>query len=353
MVTVLPIQASTRGPRPTRARARRAVLWSVALFVLGDLGGSMLVDRMPGDLRFPEAGVFMSWAAAMPHGPDVLLLGSSRLLDVRPARIQAAAGEPSLAVLNASAAAGDATTFDYLLARFIAAGRTPRLCIVELNPEALARNNRMIGASLTRFFTWTDVARYGADLVRAGELNAMIGARLAPFYRYRAALLEWMTRAVVGQRARSAAPPPVADEERAVRADPDAEPVQAWLDRVYASWMVDYEVGGASVDALWALLDRARRNDVTVVLVGMPAATIHRRLQTPAVERRFQAHVAAIAKAYDTTFIDFRDRLDDGLFRDRYHFTPAGARAFGEILGREVVAPRLQRAGGPESWRSY
>lgn len=46
-----------------------------------------------------------------------------------------------------------------------------------------------------------------------------------------------------------------------------------------------------------------------------------------------------LAQLYGATYVDYRSRLDDGLFFDEYHLRPEGGTALADLLAREVLAP--------------
>jgi hypothetical protein len=109
-------------------------------------------------------------------------------------------------------------------------------------------------------------------------------------------------------------------------------------------WLKDYRIGGSESRALASLLDRCQRAGIRAVLVVTPVTSFQRALYTPEIEGRFQAFLVELAvEGADFSVVDHRSRVPDAYFEDNHHLDEEGGRYYGEILGREVLAPRWER----------
>ena len=89
-------------------------------------------------------------------------------------------------------------------------------------------------------------------------------------------------------------------------------------------WLRNYQPGGGTSEAaLERILQRCQKRGIKVTLVGVPVASAHRQLYTPAIEAKFQSYVSRYVKTYFCEFVDYRSKVPDDLFLDHHHLSPA------------------------------
>lgn len=343
-------------PRVPGRRARRALGAFAGVYLAGSFAGALLALVCPIELRAPEVRPVLGAARTMPRPPDVATFGSSRLhcaVDTR--RITARLGEagvPGTLVLDAWVAAGDPLAFDALLAALAAEGRAPRLAVVEMSPESVARSSRFLKPQLLRFATLRQLARLDpGDGVAASVQGALATILFAPFDRYRGPLLNWLLTAAGLPRQPETWEPrtwPPGGEGRpaAVSARPGGAVSPLEVSRRerprFDRWLRNYRPGGLPGDGLRSFLARARRLGTRVALVGVPVSSPLRAARTPEVLAAYRAWVDGVARGSGATYHELGDLLADGDFLDEHHASGSGAARFSDELARRVVAPLLR-----------
>jgi len=333
------------------------LLAGAAAFLLGQLAVGALWDRAPGYVRFPQGSKVRAAARRIGDEPYAAIFGTSRFrnVDIDAVRVGLA---PALAgetppVLQGSVLAGDPVIIDYLLHEILTEGPGPALAIIEISPETLSYPAHWLMDHVTRIYTLRDVLGNLGEIAARGRLGEVAERRLLTASVYRRELLTWFT----------GRPPPYLyatlpelqpSARRLPRRGPLGVPVStasqaptpktvSGLSRV-EKWLRDYRIGGSESRALEAILERCRRAGIRAVLVGAPVTSFQRELYTPEVEGRFQAFLLELAlEGVEVNFVDYRSRVPDALFEDNHHLNEEGGRYFGEILGREVIAPRWER----------
>src|SRR5437763_1881240 len=122
---------------PTQRRGRRALLWGVAVFAGLQLAVDLVMDCARPELRSPYLARLLKESHTTSPSPDVVCLGSSRFaMAVVPAEVEAGLGRR---VHNASIPAADFSVNDYVLERLLREGFRPRVVVVEVTPEMVAR----------------------------------------------------------------------------------------------------------------------------------------------------------------------------------------------------------------------
>jgi hypothetical protein len=363
-----------RLPRNQR-RARSALGWCLGIFLVVQVGSGLLLDYCWPLFRFPSAARILT--AARRHRPaDVVCLGSSRFeIAIRPDEIarllpRRPDGRP-VEVLNASVPCGDVVAGEFVLRRLLAQGVRPSLAVIEVNPETLNDYNRWLSMHIRRQFRWNDLAPYLADVYRLREVPLVLQTRLLPLYSHRrlmqdsilAALDHWLVHpeeagppASIDSEPAAGKVPEVAGPAAEVSGDPAARaptPVQEATSRegawIVATWLTPYHAGGVSVAALERTLRLCRDNGIEPILVGVPVTRWHRQNYTPAIEAAYRGEMDRLARAYGCRFVDYRDRVPDGLFKDVHHLQLEGGVYFSRMLTRAVLAPAWQarHTGGP------
>jgi hypothetical protein len=344
-------------PRPDPARARRVLAAAAAAFLLGQLAVGAAWDHAPLYVRFPQGSKVVNSARRMGDAPYAALFGTSRFRNIDLDAVGVGLG-PALAgatprVFQASVLAGDPVIIDYLLREILAEGPAPALAVIEISPETLSYPAHWLMDHVTRIYTLRDVLGNLGEIAARGRLGDVAQRRLLPASVYRRELLTWLP----------GRPPPYLDANlpevrRGARglprrgplgvpvstAPPEPTPKTVSGLRRVEKWLRDSRIGGSESRALAATLERCRRAGVRTVLVGVPVTSFQRALYTPEVEGRFQAFLLELAlEGAQPSFVDYRARVPDALFEDNHHLNEEGGRYFGEILGREVIAPRWQR----------
>ena len=288
---------------PTHARrGRRALLWAVAVFALAQFGGGLLLDYVWPELRFPTAHLTFKALQQQPRSPDVMCLGSSRFgAGFQQGNIQEVlrddTGDAQVTVFNAAIEAGDLVTADYIMEHALNQGVRPRVVVIEVSPETLARRCEWMGQHVLRQLTWADVPDHLGDVWRSENLVRLLSARLLPLYMHRQQICrrtcEGVEKSVqtflaqAKQKKRKKKTPETVNQgvpwEVFMELDQQvANPAKtsAGLPAVRRA-LKDYGVGGGSARALERLVKRCRERDIQVVLVGVPVTEAHRACTHP------------------------------------------------------------------------
>ena len=361
-------------------RGRAALLGVGIVFVAVQLAAGLLLDWRGLAVRFPSAARVLAAAPRDGHGPDVLLLGSSRFE-------QLSAGEAGVllhrehpdadpeGVYNAAVPAGDPIVEDFLLERLLRQGSRPRLAVVEISPETVNEYNVWFTMHAHRQITWRDTPACFVEVCRADEFKRLVRARLVPLYAHRRELRRQALAAVT----RPISPPPAPARRSAEElfggslpsvgpdgrlpwetllqvARPPLTPAEAEARAAFArtTWkrFKDYQPGGTTAAALERLLQRCRANDIEVVLVGVPNDSYFLRQCTPDINATYLDYVGRLTRTYGCRFIDYRDAEPDQLFVDSNHLNGEGASHFVRRLTRDVISPWWQERQAAYARRS-
>ena len=357
-----------QGRRRKQARARQSLRWAVGLFFAVQLVGGLLLDYRWPEIRFPSVARTLKALSRTDVSPEIMCLGSSRFgaafAQDRIADWIAEATGRRPVVFNASIEAGDLITADYLMARILERGIRPKVVVIEVSPETLARRNEWLGQHLIRQLTWADVPSYSVETILSGNLMRMLSSRLVPLYVHRRQIrrhaYDWFENAFKPRHQAKRSKKPRRRKPRKMNREetqgvpwevfmsmngPPAPPVrtQAGL-HVIRRWLRHYEVGGSAAASLQSLVRRCRHADIDVVLVGVPVTKAHRNLYSPAIDHAFLAHVRSIARRYQCRFVDFRAAVPDSMFLDNHHVLPTGGIRFSRLLTTEVLLPMWTEA---------
>jgi hypothetical protein len=113
----------------------------------------------------------------------------------------------------------------------------------------------------------------------------------------------------------------------------------------FAGILRDGSPGEPTSRALGDLLELCRRDGVPAALVWLPEASAFRAWYTADNLKQLQALLNRLSREYAVPLIDARTWVGDDDFADGHHLLPAGAAAFTERLGREVLLPLLAGRG--------
>jgi hypothetical protein len=348
-------------------------LWATLFYAVITLVLDIAIDGRWRNLRSPSmVDVLHQMVECRPDGPDVVCLGTSRLGsafsgdDVLQQMIQLT-GKSDLEVFNASNGSQDFITSDFILEQMLARGHAPKLAIVEIAPEMVARHDLWLGSHVMPGPSADNLADYVAGLCRSW-MNApgILSDHLYPMYRCRRQM--WMAANYAlnldlpgseGWHRRSAwssgaDPHGVQVQQRLI--------VERFLDtdqrklrearvkdglRTIRYWLGNYHVGGLVCEALERFLQRCEQHRVHVLLVVPPVGSEQRQLYSRAIEVEFQEYLHGLLERHDCACIDCRAYLPDECFSDNHHVrVPEGSVPFSLRLTREVLVPQWQALQG-------
>jgi hypothetical protein len=264
-------------------------------------------------------------------------------------------------LLNGSVEAGDGFVMDLLLRDLLALGARPRLAILEISPETVARRNGWMNAHVARQITFGRAMAILPQIALSKRLSDLVAARLNPVYFYRKELLFWIT----GRKPPFLRVPDPAEEARElshtdVKGAPAAlggetDPGEAAREfrrrsergaRHIKKWLRGYEISGIAPDGLYGTLALSRARGIEVVLLRPPVAKVQRAVYTDEVESTFRTYIGDLTRRHQVRYVDYRDRLPDGDFLDNHHTNEEGARAFSQLVAKEAVRPSWPGCGG-------
>jgi hypothetical protein len=115
--------------------------------------------------------------------------------------------------------------------------------------------------------------------------------------------------------------------------------------QAYEEHLSGFRLGGPSAAALRELLELCRAEGISAALVLMPEGSEFRSWYPPAARAQIDHFLDELCRDCGAGVIDARLWLADEDFVDGHHPYPQGAARFSARLAREVIAPRLGRAG--------
>ena len=346
---IVPQARTSATERDRRWHSRRTLLWLSAVAPLAQLVAGLVLDHLCPEIRFPDAAETRRALRQAVPPPAIVCLGSSRFQggvrhDVVNPLLRQATNSP-LFLFNAAVPAGDPVVYDLLLDDVLRLKPLPRLLVLEVSPETLARYSTFLPMHLLRQITWLDVPAFAPELERNGGWTRLLQAKLLPLWVHR---LE-MQRHVAPLRRRGAAalhhrlPYPAADwpvlaVPPLVR-PPGTGPLMD-LTREHLRYKLrDYAINGICSRSLERVLERCRQCGLEVLLVGVPAPGPCREGYSPAVEAVYRAYLAGLRSRFGCAFIDLRASVPDEGFGDATHLTFEGAALFSNRLVREALLP--------------
>src|SRR5262245_54656160 len=313
--------------RVRRRRGRSIVIWAGTLIVLSQLVTGLLLDHGWRHIRFPFLGQALERWSALPETPDIVFFGSSRFATgIRAAMVDAEMARfftPAPRSFNASLPAADPILAERFLDELFAEGRRPKLVVLEVSPETVARRCDWLEQQALHFFTWSDCARYFPQLICYSHVTRVLSSRLGPLYRFRYELRKQARNAVLaglgfGDGAKPPEPPSspchAAPERGATAASSHRGPPVApeWQKgpvfdagaiRYLRLWLRDYEISGIEPEALERLLGRLREQEIAVALVGVPVSKMHRDVYTPEIDSAFVQYMERLTRLHGCCFV--------------------------------------------------
>lgn len=337
--------------------SRADVLWSLALFLTGQLAMALAIESWLPELRDPRyacrAAQLIPRANSAKRPLTIVVLGSSHVQDGFNAseletRLSRQFARPLVLFNFGIPAAGPVANllhFD----RLLAAGVKPDLLIVEVAPILMGGS----GGALQ------EAGYFTADRLWRGEVNlveryGLPGTQMrhdwwqdwfVPCHAHRAAIASRLLPEMLppwsrldgdrqvdasGWRLRN--PQPLTAAERAWAVE------RAWND--FGSRLQTFEICAAACRAQRDLLARCRAERVAVALIWMPESKHFQSWYPPAVERRIRDQLEKLTEEFDVPLINARDWVADADdFLDGHHLRHVGGSRFTERLGEEVLAP--------------
>ena len=323
--------------------------------ILATVAGNILLDHCPLSARFPEADLtFKAWQGHV-STPEIVFLGSSRTgnsinVDIIAPKVRQISGDASVQLFNAAVPAGDPPTMEFIGAHLFTGGRLPKLAIIEITPDSVARRNRFLDFAVTRQFTFWDVIKNSGDISHSTHrtISRVISSRLIPFYTHRNAARIWARNAWFGPEKTPAFTDPEnvfydgylgrAEPLNDVLDPPPEERVQHDVPRVRKQ-LADYEIPGRTSAALEALVARCHRGGMKIILLETPMHSKYRAVFTPSITLPYNQFVKHLTDTYGCRFVDCSDRVPDAMFIDGVHAKDKGRTYFSGLFAEEVLGP--------------
>jgi hypothetical protein len=340
-----------------KRRARQTLCWAVGTFVLVQLGVGLALDCWGAHIRFPYAARTIAQVKRLPQSPLVISLGSSRMgLCFRATEVaqclRQQIGDAELQVYNAAIPRGDLLTAEFVLDGLLRQGAPRRggVLIVEVSPETLARRNDWLDTDIKNQFTWADLPRLAREIRYAGamQLRSLLSSRTIPIYLYRQQLRRELALGGIDEVAsdnsglcQGATGDNWTEVYERLANSADFQQRTAMMLPGLRKWLRDYEIGGLSESALKRLLQHCGREQIQVVLVGMPVTSAYRQCYSPEVQRQYHAYLQEVTEKFGCRFVDYQDQVPDPCFWDGYHVLAEGGKLFSARLVKDALIPTL------------
>lgn len=357
-----------RATQRLQRRGRTIVLTTLGLFLAAQMVGGLLLDYRWPHLRYPDA---WSRFAGLERGmkrvgasPTLVYLGSSRIQSdlnsqALTKHLSAMTGRSDIWAFDCSIKAADGTVMEFAFNNLLERGARPECVVIEVVPETLNRRQEYIGEHVVRMLRWEDTPTYFSEIVHTSNLPRLALARIVPLYTHRFELVK-----LIRQGARALGPKqemprmeqvaaakdvvalpvsrqrpasPAVGPERDVPVTPQQREATGGGLGMIQRCLRNYQVGGRPCEALERLLVKCREHGCAVILLGVPVASRHRALYTPAIDQQYRAYLDHVQNAYGCRFVDYHDRLPDHLFIDNHHARSEGGRYFTRIFADEVL----------------
>jgi hypothetical protein len=356
-------------PRRLTRCSRADVLWSVALFIAGQLGLAVAIEYKLAGLRDPRYAcraepLIRRATGAGPESLSVVILGSSRVQDGLNSseleeRLSRQLDSPVVIYNFGIPAAGPVANLLHF-ERLSAAGVKPDLLIVEVAPMLLGG---LAGRPQEAGYYAADrlwrhelalVERYGLP---AGELRCDWWQDWAvPCHAHRFAIVSRLLPNLLpawhrldgdrevdgsGWRLRNDQPLTADDRRGALE--------HAWKD--FGVPLQSFALCEAACRAQRDLLQNCRQRQVAAALIWMPEGKLFQTWYPPTAVIEIRRYLQRLCEEFDVPLIDARNWVEDEYFVDGQHLRSLGAARFTERLGREILTPILTVAR--HGWHEY
>lgn len=356
-------------PRRLTRCSRSDVLWSLALFVAGQLGLAIAIEYKLTGLRDPRYAcraeqLIRRATGASPQTLTVVVLGSSRVQDGLnssdlESRLSRRLDSPLVLYNFGIPAAGPVANLLHF-ERLSGAGVKPDLLIVEVAPMLLGGHAGR--PQETGYYAADRLWRHELALVERYGLPANELRRdwwqdwAVPCHAHRFAIVSRLMPNLLPAWHRLKGDHDVDGSGWRLRNDQPLTPDDrrgaleyAWKD--FGVPLQSFELCEAACRAQRDLLALCRERQVAAALIWMPEGKLFQSWYPPAAEEQIRRHLQQLCEAFDVPLIDARDWVEDDDFVDGQHLRHVGAARFTERLGREVLEPILTVPR--DGWNDY
>lgn len=334
--------------RCRKTRARQIILGSLTLIVTAQLFASWLIDRAPLAVRFAEAAKVAELLSQKPDAKNIVFFGTSRtranISDHLVIQELAPAGRQlDYTIHNGAVSAGDPIAIKYLHERLAALGIEPALAVIEILPETLSHRNAWMGFHIERQYRWSDVFAVAADAWRGGRFTKLVASRLMPLSFYRYQFQVWLQQILnldlkASVQAAESANHPARTQRPAEGNQVDVEGIRV---ETAKKRVRSFKIGGAAARDFELLLGRLQKSQAKILLLSVPLPSAYRSAYEGEVEAVFSAYIQQLQGKYGLKYYDYRSRLPDRLFKDRYYLNGEGRAQFSRLIATEVLGPQI------------
>jgi hypothetical protein len=346
-----------RGLRLQHLRAFRSLVWTPLAFAAVQVGLSLLLENgrrglCDADYQAKEEGLRARLREA-PHGPLVIVLGSSRTKMGLQAGLLCRARKGSrLLVFNFGLSASGPVRELLCLHRLLDRGIRPDFLFVEVLPPALVQEGRfpfeghwLRGERMqTAEIAWArNYASQPGDLIRQ-----WCTARSCPCVASRRELLSLLRIDTPAQARPNGQVFPGVDgygwefEFKTVTPEERTSYMQLTHGQ-YDGALSESQLARQSTRAVTDLLDLCRAEGIPAALVLMPEGSEFRAGYSSALRTSLDGFLKKVQARWHVPLIDGRTWIADKYFWDGHHLLPEGAKIFTMRFAREGLEPLLQK----------
>jgi hypothetical protein len=324
------------------------VLWFLLFLLLLQVGLAVVVDWSQPKLYDLEYGTRLELLQRQirenPDRPLLVAVGSSRLVGgFQPERLpplRTASGQVALPFNFSHLAAGPVMNL-VEVRRLLRQGVRPKWLVLEIVPFCLAHENSMAVSQASaadlpvvqRYFDWVKV------------WSVYLRDRLNPLYHDRQEILvqcapAWAGDAVLEERIKLNALGGDHDWWVKTTIDPEVKRRSvAAMRAAAAEELPHFHVTPAADRATRECLDLCRQEGVECVILTTPESSPLRSLYSEEGAEAVARYRAELSEEYNVPVVDASRWIPDEQFADAHHLLRAGADAFTDRLGREVLQP--------------
>jgi hypothetical protein len=333
----------------------------------------VFVDYAAPLTRFPSLGRMLGRLASQPHAPDVICLGSSRMVGALledTGKILGAMAHEEREVLTADCALSGVglRSQELILSHVLAMGARPRVAILEVAPDLLADST---------LFKWNVGSRHLA----LAELPFSMGWKDLPELAYqsahRAALPLHYYRSSLSAQAYALARTgkldyplsnPRPSWQPALAAHHEAPSALRWEDLLHepppeedtpqrAALINDIRTSWRKLHASWApkaemdacverMARRLQELGAQVILLECPVTSTFRRIMPAEKRAEYLAHVEDLSRRLGCKYVDASAWLPDCYFKDSHHVAAGAMSYYSRLLVKRAVLPVWEQGRG-------
>jgi hypothetical protein len=338
----------TRRRRPSW---KAEIKWFLAFVVLAHAGLIAFIDWRRPEIHDLEYGgrlqLLRQRRAEEPDRPLCLMIGSSRpstgFLPEQLPPLRSPSGELVLPFNFSHLGAGPVLNL-MELRRLLREGICPRWVVLEIMPTLMTQQRTALPEELSVAPDLPLLQRYVSPVKAWG---VYCRRRLNPWYSHRLGLLRhylpyWATDAGGEDGIRFDR---LGGDSTWLRDEIDPELRRRYIAAVRASYLDDlqhFHIDPVPDRAMRDFLELARKEGIECALLVTPESSDYRSWYGPGALDTFKSYCAAIGEEYRLPVIDASLWIPDDQFIDGSHLLRAGADAFTERLGREVLRPLVE-----------